>query len=848
MLFISHSSKDRTEANKLHGLLLGKGYAPMQLFLDSDEQSGIEAGTQWEQVLYERLKTCQALVVLCSPHWKASQWCFAELVYAKMSGKEIFPVVITDGDIGSVVSKHQAIFVARDGDKAYEQLFTALEARHLSPKDHLPWPHPDLRDAHGNSDDCPFPGLLAFDERYAAVYFGREQEIQTVLEQLNEMRRKGEPRLLMIVGGSGSGKSSLLKAGVLPRLQHRTANADWLVLPTLRYGDLAHGENAFFHELAENIVSAYPPNATDVPKRQILRRQLANPDVQQAAETFWEAAHDLAIAFGFKDATVLLAVDQFEELLTLSSGAMAAKFLRFLKACCERPNRRLLLVGTMRSDYLDLYEHHDAALTAPLFQPWRLAPLPRARIGDVIVKPAARVHVQIANDLVETLKQDTPSGDALPLLAFTLRELYRRRVDGRQLELGEYTALGGMEGAIKQAADKIIYKDALSPDVEAAVRLSFVKYLAQVNDKDEFARLTSNWHDLPEHARPILERFIDERLLVKSLRNGQVLVEIAHEAMFRCWDILRDWLRTSADILRWRRDVRRDQESDQQNGRRWNGLRPAQLEIARDWPGHRRNELTDAEITWIRQGIRRKWKRRGAVTAVVLIFFALAVIASHQSSKARESRDAAVNSLNTQLSMFTKPIELTGKIAAAVTKRQTVEVYQFFDELTSSDTPFVRTPSIIEAIAHLGDAIEKWDADEKISWNKIEEPSSESVRQAALDFAKNVRAAWESQKMTSKARSMTRDLIVRPTYKRAIQVTRKIAHGPPRQLDKDEFEQLYWGELVFLETTKVEENMVIFRRTLLGNPGDKQNELKKIAENLKVACDEALLLSPTKGE
>jgi hypothetical protein len=166
---------------------------------------------------------------------------------------------------------------SKDGDQSYERLFTGLEARHLSPRDHLPWPHPDLKDANGNVDNCPFPGLLAFNERYAAVYFGREPEIQTVLEQLNEMRRKGEPRLLMIVGGSGSGKSSLLKAGVLPRLKHKSADADWLVLPTLRYGDLAHGENAFFHELAENIVSAYPANATDAPNRKTLRDQLAPP-------------------------------------------------------------------------------------------------------------------------------------------------------------------------------------------------------------------------------------------------------------------------------------------------------------------------------------------------------------------------------------------------------------------------------------------------------------------------------------------------------------------------------------------------------------------------------------------
>jgi hypothetical protein len=259
------------------------------------------------------------------------------------------------------------------------------------------------------------------------------------------------------------------------------------------------------------------------------------PPALQAVETFWEAAHDLAIVCGSRDATVLLPVDQFEELLSPSSGEMAAKFLRFLKACCEGPNRRLLLIGTMRSDYLDVYEHQESRLTAPPFHPCRLAPFPRERVGDVIVKPAERVHVQVAGDLVETLKRDTPTGDALPLLAFTLRELYRRGADDQRLEVSEYKDVGGMEGAIKKAAEKIIPKDSLPPDVEAAVRSSFVKYLAQVNDKDEFVRLTARWHDLPELARPILSRFIDERLLVESERDGQVLVEVAHEAMFRCW-------------------------------------------------------------------------------------------------------------------------------------------------------------------------------------------------------------------------------------------------------------------------------------------------------------------------
>jgi hypothetical protein len=309
--------------------------------------------------------------------------------------------------------------------------------------------------------------------------------------------------------------------------------------------------------------------------------------------------------------------------------------------------------------------------------------------------------------------------------------------------------------------------------------------------------------------------------------------------------MLRDWLRTSADILRWKRDVERDQKSDQQSGRRWNGLRPAQLEVARDWPIHRRKELNDAECRWIKQGIRRQWIRRGAVAVVVVTFLALALWASWRRREATASAQVAVSSLATQLGMFTKPIALAGKIAAAVTMRQSAEVRQALDELISSETPFVRTPSIQQEIDLLKDAIDKWDASEKISWNPDEEPSSEKVRKVVLNFSKAVRTAWESQAMESKAKSMTRDLIVRPTYNRAIRVTRSIASGPPQQRDKDEFEKLYWSELVFLETSDVETNMVRFRQTLLGNPAYNRNDLKKIAVALKAACDKALELPNT---
>ncbi len=454
---------------------------------------------------------------------------------------------------------------------------------------------------------------------------------------------------MMIVGGSGSGKSSLLRAGVLPRLKHPTEGRNWFVLPTLRYGELPSEEYTVFDQFARDLASMFPADAREPPDWKLLRDRFVGDDAEQAAKFFFDKTQDLTYARQCPDATVLLAIDQFEELLSPVAGPLADKFLRFLHATFRRRNGRLLVIGTMRSDYLEVYERHPHALIEPFFHSWRLGPFPRERIADVVKQPAARSHVEISDELLERLKHDTPTAEALPLLAFTLEKLYRHYAGDGKLELPEYVELGGMEGAIQKSVQRLLSLQSLSPDVLTSLRLSFVKRLAQVNEKDEIIRRTARWSELPLEVQPLLEQFVTERLLVKSDRDGQVHVEVAHEAMFRCWSELQEWLRTSGDILRWRRDVQRDQASDKH---KWSGLRPAQLAVAREWLKHRHDELNIEEVRCIERGIFRERLRRGAVAAVMLLIAGLAGLFLWQKSEADQAaREANNNSTDANFAL-----------------------------------------------------------------------------------------------------------------------------------------------------------------------------------------------------
>jgi len=195
-IFISHGSKDNEVAKELKKLLKGEGYH--SLFLDFDPEAGIPAGREWEQESYGQLRSSQAVIVLCSKDSMASMWCFAEITHAKALGKRVFPIKVDDCVVNPFLTSKQVLDLTKNKDDAYRHLFAELKVLALDSKDAFDW----------DPERAPYPGLMAFQEVDAAVFFGRKPEIQQGLETLNRLRQFGGARLLMVLGASGSGKSS----------------------------------------------------------------------------------------------------------------------------------------------------------------------------------------------------------------------------------------------------------------------------------------------------------------------------------------------------------------------------------------------------------------------------------------------------------------------------------------------------------------------------------------------------------------------------------------------------------------------------------------------------------------
>ncbi|WP_324673087.1 TIR domain-containing protein [Hymenobacter sp. GOD-10R] len=596
-IFISHASPDNVWAENIYAWLVENGWDKEDIFLDFDHRRGIAPGERWQEALQVAMGRCEVVIFLVSQAWEASKWCITEYLTSKMLGKKCIPVLIEPDASYSMLplmkAEHQAVNLVTD-KKGYERLKRGLLKAGIDAN--------TFTHAPGRP---PYPGLRALTEQDPAIFFGRDTQIIAALDTLRRIRDTGVQRMLVLLGASGCGKSSLMRAGLWPRLKRDDQN--FLPLPVVRPARaVLSGEMGLYQALESALKdAALTGKLTDwCPQTRGSIRDYLDQEGSKGLVALLEVvtqAHQrlLLEPATEQDAvpTVVLFIDQLEELWSPDASEEATLFIELLGGTMETYTG-LLVVTSIRSPSYGLLEN-EHRIPAGRQVLLRLEPMPEGSFGMVIEKPANLVGLELKPGLTDQLLLDAAGQDALPLLAFTLERLYREYGSDGNLTLNEYQRLGKISGAIESAAkgglDKAAKEYSFASDdgkLHELLRKVFIPHLVRVDEQGEFIRRVALLSDIPADAHKLVYLLADEgqRLLVIDRLPGHRqldTVEVSHEAVLRKWKLLNGWLLDEREHLIWRQRIEQAWADYQKTGskeREGAFLEGILLETARRYP------------------------------------------------------------------------------------------------------------------------------------------------------------------------------------------------------------------------------------------------------------------------
>ena len=333
-----------------------------------------------------------------------------------------------------------------------------------------------------DSDRPPFPGLEAFTEDDAGVFFGRSAETSELLRRLDPLDSARAHRMVAVIGPSGVGKSSLVSAGLLPGLARRRQR--WIMVPPFVPGDRP------VRNLARSLATA-----AQQPSAAAMVAMLTGTQGGLAG-----CAEEIRARVGGRSGSVLVVIDQGEELLTLAGDEERAQFLGLLEDGLAA-DPRLWVVVIMRSEFLTAFL---ATQYARLFRdPVTVGALSRTALYDVIAGPAAKAGLRFdPPELLQLMVDDAGGGDALPLLAYTLQELYLGAGKGRVATAADYHRLNGVAGALTRQADKVA-SELEAEDAASPVLPTLLKFVTFGENGPTRRRVRRGSLDLPDNVSPM---------------------------------------------------------------------------------------------------------------------------------------------------------------------------------------------------------------------------------------------------------------------------------------------------------------------------------------------------------
>lgn len=653
-VFLSHAGEDGPAVKELAGRLRQAG---LEVWLDVDE---LQPGDDWMQSLEEALDSSDAFAVYIGrsgiARWIGREVRVALDRNAKDPRYRFIPILGPGADpeqLPRFVAQHHWLDL-REGDPQPAEIRKLVASILSRPAEALSLLPPG---------EAPFRGLLTFGVEHSHLFFGRDEETTELLEKL-----KTSP-FLAVIGDSGSGKSSLVRAGLVPAL-HRghfrdaaAASASW------RVAVIKPGSDPF-RELASGLLDLLD-EAT--PAERMSTLDACAGQLGKGTQGLCNAISALVP----KGERTLLIIDQFEEVFTQSHDPDERdRFIDTLLAAsnCDG-DRPLHTIVTLRADFYSQCFEHPTLPKVMSNSQYAVRAIARDKLPEVIEKPAILAGIKLEPGLVEAILFDLGEGPGnLPLLEHTLLQLWKLRT-GETLTHASYEEIGRVQGALEHHAEDVYGK--FDEQEKLVARKLLLGLVVPTENAGPARRRAKIAEILPtggqrEAAESVLARLVDERLLMvrgasqgdgeKAADEGEESrndneVEVTHEALLRGWRRLGGWLEEDREFLFWRQraaaafqawtDAERDSGAL---------LRGAPLAEAQRWLETRGEDLSEDGRTFIAASLvlaQRQKRIRAAVTAVIAVIGAVAglfaVVATQARNEAEDSLLLATNAVDEML-------------------------------------------------------------------------------------------------------------------------------------------------------------------------------------------------------
>ena len=630
-VFISFAQADYSFAMRLKSDLEAQGFTVLSA-PDRQEVAEVNRGS----IVQPLIRDAEAILLVVSPNARFDRSIKEDLRVAEMYEQRVVPVWVAGDDWLKVIPStwdEKSYVDAREQhyETAIQKLIARLEL--LAPMSESPTttpsdvdfsavPEPDTEPRN------PYKSLEPFRSDDARDFFGRDEFVQDLLKALEEslfieQQASQAGRLLAVVGPSGSGKSSVVMAGLLPELQKGAiaSSSEWIFLKPMVPG--AHP----FENLAQTMASSFPERSF-VSLQEDLKADSAR------------GLHILASQITKQPNTkVVLLVDQFEELFTLTmSKEEQQRFIDVLVAAITEPQGPVVVILTLRADFYDRPIQYPEL--ARLIEKHHLLVLPMdlKDLRSVIEGPARLPDVQLKfeGDLLGDLLFEVQGQvGALPLLQFTLDQLFQLR-SGHLLTLDAYKQIGGVKGAVSKKAQETYAE--LSPDEQKMARALFMRLIEPGDTEQDTTRRRAPLSEFEfsdvtktQVMMKTINTFVSARLLMTNEIDDVKTIEVSHEAVIREWPDLVSWLSVARKDILYQQTVSKDVEEWESRDKPKDRLyRGTELKEAKIWATRYMDSqyiVSERELDFLKESERQQQRSSWLKVTVSSLILILVIVA-----------------------------------------------------------------------------------------------------------------------------------------------------------------------------------------------------------------------------